>query len=283
MSAGALRPHAALERAPGIGGAGASAKIPWSRLAAMGGPKTAPDASKTAQEAPKTVLRGCPDEGPERTFRALGPERLPGGTKRPPRGPQEAPRDPREAPRKPQEAPKRLPRGPQEAPKRPQDAPKRPQERPKRLPRGPQGASWSHLGAILGPSHRACNMSPLGGSAEALWPTIFQNALKITCFKALPKRETPHIRMASHWACNMSPLGRAGAPALRAESAAPSARREHGVLDHRQTSSDSANSANSVRRSLEQGRARRQAGPLNGPLRTSFFILALGSRSETAS
>ena len=70
------------------------------------------------------------------------------------------------------------------------------------------------------PSHWACNMSPLGGSAEALWPTIFQNALKITCFKALPKRETPHIRMASHWACNMSPLGRAGAPALRAESGA---------------------------------------------------------------
>ena len=91
--------------------------------------------------------------------------------------------------------------------------------------------------------------------------------------------------MASHWACNMSPLGRAGAPALRAESAAPSARREHGVLDHRQTSSDSANSANSVRRSLEQGRARRQAdpltdpgrildGPLTDPRRTSFFILA---------
>ena len=69
-------------------------------------------------------------------------------------------------------------------------------------------------------SHWACNMSPLGGSAEALWLIFFQSALKITCFNALPKRQTPHIRMASHWACNMSPLGRAGAPALRAESGA---------------------------------------------------------------
>ena len=108
-------------------------------------------------------------------------------------------------------------------------------------------------------------MSPLGGSAEALWPKTFQHALEITCFKAPPQQQTPHIRMASHWACNMSPLGRAGAPALRAESAAPSARREHGVLDHRQTLPDLANSANSVRRSLEQGRARRQADPPDGP------------------
>ena len=85
------------------------------------------------------------------------------------------------------------------------------------LPRSyPEGAQWPHMA-----SHWASNMSPLGGSAEALWPQIFQNTLNITCFKALPKRKTPHIRMASHWACNMSPLGRAGAPALRAESAAP--------------------------------------------------------------
>ena len=87
--------------------------------------------------------------------------------------------------------------------------------------------------------------------------------------------------MASHWACNMSPLGRAGAPALRAESAAPSARREHGVLDHRQTLPDLANSANSVRRSLEQGRARRQADPLTDPRRTrTRFFFHLGPRKS---
>ena len=63
-------------------------------------------------------------------------------------------------------------------------------------------------------------MSPLGGSAEALWPKTFKSTLRIICLKALPKRQAPHIRMASHWACNMSPLGRAGAPALRAESGA---------------------------------------------------------------
>ena len=142
--------------------------------------------------------------------------------------------------------------------------------------------------------HWACNMWPLNGSAEALWPKTIQTTLKTTCFKALPKRETPHIRMASHWACNMSPLGRAGAPALRAESAAPSARREHGVLDHRQTLPDLANSANSVRRSLEQGRALRRARPrngpwtdpgrtLNGPWTDFFFHIGLGNRSEAAS
>ena len=53
------------------------------------------------------------------------------------------------------------------------------------------------------------------------------------------------------------------------------------MLDHRQTLPDLANSANSVRRSLEQGRARRQADPLtdpgrtlHGPGRDLFFILA---------
>ena len=40
------------------------------------------------------------------------------------------------------------------------------------------------------------------------------------------------------------------------------------MLDHRQTLPDLANSANSVRRSLEQGRARRQADPLTDPGRT---------------
>ena len=87
------------------------------------------------------------------------------------------------------------------------------------------GSSWGHLGAILGHLGRssaillrASNMSPLGGSAEARWPKTFKTKLEITCFKALPKRQRAHTRMASHWACNMSPLGRAGAPALRAES-----------------------------------------------------------------
>ena len=102
---------------------------------------------------------------------------------------------------------------------------------PQETPKTPSGSilepSWGHLGAILGPLGtssaillKASNMSPLSGSAEALWPKTFKTKLKITCFKALPKRQRAHTRMASHWACNMSPLGRAGAPALRAESGA---------------------------------------------------------------
>ena len=113
---------------------------------AQEGPKTAQDASKTAQEAPKTAPRGCPDGGPERTFRALSPERLPGGPKRL----QEAPKRPQEAPQKPPGSPKRPPRRSQVASKslsvhieQPAYV-KRPhrgtQEAPKRLPRGPQTA-----------------------------------------------------------------------------------------------------------------------------------------------
>ena len=63
-------------------------------------------------------------------------------------------------------------------------------------------------------------MSPLGGSAEALWPKTFKTNTETTCFQALSLRQRAHIRLAFHWAGNMSPLGRAGAPALRAESGA---------------------------------------------------------------
>ena len=142
--------------------------------------------------------------------------------------------------RKPQDAPKRPPRGPQEAPRRPQEASRAPQETPKTPSGSILEPSWCHLGAILGHLGRsstillrASNMSPLGGSAEALWPKTFKTKLKITCFSTLSLRQRAHIRMAFHWAGNMSPLGRAGAPALRAESAAPCRRQGGtGVLDH---------------------------------------------------
>ena len=165
---------------------------------------------------------------------------------------------PAEGPRCLQEAPKRPPRGPKTAPRGFKSAPRESQDALREHLGAILGPSWGHLGtswAIVrdltqkernGPKpsksklnisclkafpkrqkthihmapHWASNMSPLGGSAEALWPQTYQNTLEITCFKALPKRQTPHIRMASHWACNMSPLGRAGAPALRAESGA---------------------------------------------------------------
>ena len=119
------------------------------------------------------------------------------------------------------------PRSPQEAPSRPQEAPRAPQETPKTPSGSILEPSWRHLGAILGHLGRssaillrASNMSPLGGSAEALWPKTFKTKLKITCFSTFSLRQRAHIRMAFHWAGNMSPLGRAGAPALRAESGA---------------------------------------------------------------
>eukprot|EP00959_Pyramimonas_sp_CCMP1952_P157389 3291325-Pyramimonas_sp.AAC.1 len=66
-----------------------------------------------AEEATKTAPKRRPDGGPQRTFRALGPERLPRGPKTPPRGPHEGPR----GPERPPGSSKRLPRGSHEAPK----------------------------------------------------------------------------------------------------------------------------------------------------------------------
>ena len=102
-------------------------------------PKRPQNRPKTAQEAPKTAPRQCPDGGPERTFRALSPERLPGGPKRL----QEAPKRPQEAPRGPQEAPGRPPRGPKSPPegsRRPQASPRTPPGPPQE---GSQRAKWT--------------------------------------------------------------------------------------------------------------------------------------------
>ena len=110
------------------------------------------------------------------------------------------------------------PRGSQEAPKRPPRGPKTPPRGPKSTPRDSQDALREHLGAILAPS-----LGHLGISwdifrdltqKERSGQQLSQNHVRITCFKALPKRQTTHIRMASHWACKMSLLG-GSAEALR--------------------------------------------------------------------
>ena len=63
-----------------------------------------------------TAPRGCPDGGPEQTFRALGPKRLPGGPRRPPRDPKRPPRGPKMPPRSPKEGPRRPPKSAQRGP-----------------------------------------------------------------------------------------------------------------------------------------------------------------------
>ena len=89
--------------------------------------------------------------------------------------------------------------------------------------------------------------------------------------------------MAFHWAGNMSPLGRAGAPALRAESAAPFA---EGSMACCITARLCQIPQTPLKRSLEQGRAFRRAGPRNGPWTDPDALLLLmfgvGSRTETA-
>ena len=90
-----------------------------------------------------TAPRVCLNGGPERTFRTLSPERLPGGPKRlqeafkrPPRSPSKL----QEAPKRPPSAvvakrhPKIAPRGiPKIAPRRPKRPPRRPKRPPRRL------------------------------------------------------------------------------------------------------------------------------------------------------
>ena len=113
----------------------------------------AQEASKTAQEGPKTAPRWAPEGEHEPTFRAFPSKMAPKTPNIPPRGPQDAPRGSQEARKKPQEAPKRLPRRPKkptrgsrkpprgskEAPRDTKTAPKTRQE-PSELP--PGWARW---------------------------------------------------------------------------------------------------------------------------------------------
>ena len=173
-------------------------------------PKTAPEASKTSQEALKRRAKraqrstNCLIPLGKRMFLAyshLGPSQCPRRPKRasrrpkgPPRGLQDGPRraldgpgGPDDGPRRPQDGPNRRPRGFQEGPRRAQEAPRRHQEAPKR----PQEARRGPPEAPRRPPTSPKRLKNCLQDAPKMSPICLQDApprSPNTAPKMLPKR-----------------------------------------------------------------------------------------------